>query len=399
MLAEDLTARTAPSGSMARRPPGRLATPGSLEDLPRPLGVADPWRASAWARLAHVASRHLQRGYGQSSPNGARRSARDHGNEATARAATTGILDAKAGMVRSAPAVRRRLPAGDVFGKGAGAVTAAIRFLRVSKSFQQGDRSIPVFNDISLDIEEGSFTTLLGPSGCGKTTLLRMATGLLRPTSGVVFYGGRRLETVNREIGFVTQESKLFPWLTLLGNIELALNIRKIGTRQQRRKKALEWIERVGLAGFEDAYPPQLSGGMQKRASIVRSLIYEPTAVLMDEPFGPLDAQTRAVLQDWLLDLWSQNKMTVLFVTHDLVEAAILSDTVVVLGAKPARINEVLPVNLKRPRDAFDIYTEPGFAPLYERLCSHFKRGLRTKAAATDPSPETDANPVAGRRK
>jgi NitT/TauT family transport system ATP-binding protein len=266
-------------------------------------------------------------------------------------------------------------------------MNAMISFCNVSQSFQHAGRTVSVFENINLDVNEGEFTTLLGPSGCGKTTLMRMATGLLKPTSGDVLYNGKRLDGVNKEIGLVTQESKLFPWLTLLENVEFPLGIRRMGNRQQRRNKAAEWIERVGLGGYEDAYPSQLSGGMQKRASIVRSLIYEPTSILMDEPFGPLDAQTRAVLQDWLLDLWAQNQMTVLFVTHDLTEAAVLSDTAVVLGAKPARIRDIVPVDLPRPRDVFGIYNDPEFPPLYDRLSSHFRTDLLGDrgSSATDP--------------
>jgi NitT/TauT family transport system ATP-binding protein len=251
-------------------------------------------------------------------------------------------------------------------------MAAIVKFDDVGKSFEHRERTISALEHIDVDVGSGSFTTFIGPSGCGKTTLLRLCAGLARPSSGRVLYKGRPVDGINRQIGFVTQDSNLYPWLTLLENVEFPLVVRGLGA-DERRDRAIAWIKRVGLQGFESHYPEQLSGGMQKRASIARALIYEPDVVLMDEPFGPLDAQTRMVLQHELQQLWCEKRMTVLFITHDLVESVALSDVVVLLSARPGRIRQVFPIGLARPRNVFEIHNEPGFNEAYSAIWSNFR--------------------------
>jgi NitT/TauT family transport system ATP-binding protein len=228
---------------------------------------------------------------------------------------------------------------------------------------------------VSLEVAPGKITTVVGPSGCGKTTLLRLASGMIAASAGSVSHKGEVVRGLNQGIGFVTQDSNLFPWLTALGNVEFALAVRGVG-RRERRERARHWLRLVGLDGFENFYPAQLSGGMQKRVAIVRTLIYEPDVVLLDEPFGALDAQTRMSLHRELLSLWEQRRCTMLFITHDLVEAIALSDQIVVMTRRPGRIKRIYDVPLRRPRNVFEIYLEPGFDEAYALLWSHFKAEL-----------------------
>ena len=247
-----------------------------------------------------------------------------------------------------------------------------VEFAGVSKRFEHDGRVLTAIEDIDLRVEAGMFTTIIGPSGCGKTTLLRLCAGLGTPTQGTVLFKGAPVHGINREIGFVTQDSNLFPWLTLLENVEFPLLVRGVPARE-RRYRADDWLRLVGLTGFESYYPYQLSGGMQKRASIVRALIYEPDVVLMDEPFGALDAQTRLVLQNELQSLWQQKRKTVLFITHDLMESVALSDTVVLMTPRPGRIKAVFPVAIPRPRNVFEIHDEPGFKDVHHAIWDHFR--------------------------
>ncbi len=249
---------------------------------------------------------------------------------------------------------------------------AALAFAGVSLSFGSGGQTVAALDGVSFAVAPGKITTVVGPSGCGKTTLLRLASGLLSASRGTVLHNGRPVDGLNTSVGYVTQDSNLFPWLTTLGNVEFPLAIR--GTpRAERRERAREWLHQVGLEGFENHYPAQLSGGMQKRVSIVRTLIYEPAVVLLDEPFGALDAQTRMMLHHQLLKLWFERRSTMLFITHDLVEAITLSDQIVVMTRRPGRVKEVFDVPLARPRNVFEIFLEPGFDEAYAALWKHFK--------------------------
>ncbi len=268
--------------------------------------------------------------------------------------------------------------------------TPAIQFADVRLAFAGEQQDVLALDGVSFDVPPEKITTVVGPSGCGKTTLLRLAAGLLTASEGAVLYKGTPVLGLNTNVGYVTQDSNyvtqdsnLFPWLTALGNVEFPLAIRGVATAE-RREKALHWLRLVGLEGFENNYPSELSGGMQKRVSIVRTLIYEPAVVLLDEPFGALDAQTRMGLHHELLELWRERKSTMLFITHDLVEAITLSDQIVVMTRRPGRVKEIYEVPLVRPRNVFEIYLEPGFEAAYAALWKHFKSEISVTGIAKD---------------
>ncbi|HXG53129.1 MAG TPA: ABC transporter ATP-binding protein [candidate division Zixibacteria bacterium] len=235
------------------------------------------------------------------------------------------------------------------------------------KEYQARGRKVAALDGVDLSVAEGEFVTIVGPSGCGKSTLLNLIVGLLPSTSGRVLFRGEPVVDVCTRIGYVTQRDNLLPWRTLIENVEIALEIRGI-EKAVRRRRARDLIERVGLAGFEDHYPHELSGGMRQRANIIRTLIYDPELILMDEPFGPLDAQTRIVLQDQLLKLWAASKKTIVFITHDLVEAITLADRVVLMTSRPGRIKLVEAIDIPRPRDVFQIHENRSFQSAYEKL-------------------------------
>ncbi len=248
----------------------------------------------------------------------------------------------------------------------------ALTFRDVSLNFGDGPQAVPAIDKVNFDVLNGKVTTVVGPSGCGKTTLLRLAAGMVRASGGQVLHDGAVVDRLNTQVGFVTQDSNLFPWLTTLGNVEFPLIVRGV-PKDERRERAHRWLKLVGLSGFENHYPSQLSGGMQKRASIVRTLIYEPNVVLFDEPFGALDAQTRMTLHHELLELWKEKKSTMLFITHDLVEAITLSDQIIIMTRRPGRVKQIYEVPLARPRNVFEIYLEPGFDEAYASLWQYFK--------------------------
>jgi NitT/TauT family transport system ATP-binding protein len=259
----------------------------------------------------------------------------------------------------------------------------ALRFSAIQQSFASpnGDAPNLVISDVSFDVKQSKFVSVIGPSGCGKSTLIQMAAGLLKPSTGVVFHHSREVTSVNRTIGFVPQQAQLLPWKTMIENIEFPLLLRGMAPTE-RRAKAMEAIKRVDLAGFESHYPYQLSGGMQKRASIARMLVYKPDTILMDEPFGALDAQTRMVMQHDLQAMLATEGASVLFVTHDITEAVLLSDSVVVLSRRPARVMSEIPIDLPRPRDMFEPHSTPGFGEAYDRVWSVFRSELDIRRAA-----------------
>jgi NitT/TauT family transport system ATP-binding protein len=240
-------------------------------------------------------------------------------------------------------------------------------------------RGLRVLDGISFAVRPGQFTAVVGPSGCGKSTLLHMAAGLLQPTGGDVRHGGASVRAINRQVGFVPQQAQLFPWKTLFQNVELPLLLRGVPAAQ-RASRVRAALEQVGLAGFGAHYPHQLSGGMQKRGSIARTLIYTPDVVLMDEPFGALDAQTRMVMQDDLQNLRARQTTTVLFVTHDLAEAILLADNVVLLSRQPTRVKANITIDLPRPRDVFEPHRTPGFTQTYERVWAEFRAEITGEA-------------------
>jgi NitT/TauT family transport system ATP-binding protein len=244
----------------------------------------------------------------------------------------------------------------------------SIQLDNVSKAYHESvGASVMALENINLTVPANSFVSLLGPSGCGKSTLLKLVAGIDRPSHGVIYCQNRVLDRVNTEVAYVPQGRGLFPWMTLAANIEFPLKIAGIEA-VERRRRALEWIDRVKLSGFEEKFPRQLSGGMEKRGSLARALITGKSILLMDEPFGPLDAQTRLSLQQQLTRLWEGVKNTVLFVTHDVIEAIALSDLVVVLSSRPGRILDVVPISLPRPRSVLSVPDCDGFAELHARL-------------------------------
>ena len=265
--------------------------------------------------------------------------------------------------VASPPAVGRDLP--------------AVELRNVFKAFVAAGSGTAklALDDVSLVIPAGEFCTIVGPSGCGKSTILNLLAGLSRATEGSVLYQGQPIRGVNTAVGYIGQDDNLLPWRTLEANVQLALELRGVPARERARRSA-EMIARVGLTGFERHYPAELSGGMRKRASIIRTLIYDTPVVLMDEPFGPLDAQTRVLLQDDLLKLWERSRRTIVFVTHDLVEAIALSDRVVVMSAAPGRIKRIYDVAIERPRDVFHIHEAEGFAPIYDALWADIREEI-----------------------
>ena len=251
-----------------------------------------------------------------------------------------------------------------------------IQVENVSKLFRTpSEGTISALQSISLNVPHGEFITVVGPSGCGKSTLLKLIAGFSPPSSGRILCQNEEVRGLNTKVGYVPQESKLFPWLTVEQNVGFGLDSKHY-PREKREHQVQQFIKLAGLAGFEKYYPAQLSGGMSKRASIIRALAYEPAVILMDEPFGPLDAQTRMVLQDELLKIWEQKRQTIVFVTHDLVEAVALADRVVVITHRPGKIKDIIPVPMKRPRNIFEIHRQEGFDEAYGRLWNIFRHEL-----------------------
>lgn len=229
------------------------------------------------------------------------------------------------------------------------------------------DGRIPVLNNVSFSVAPGEFVSVLGPSGCGKSTLISLAAGLRKTGTGSVKIGDDTVSDVRRDVGVMFQGDVLLPWKNVLENVRLGLTFRHV-PHEDARQRAEEWIERVGLAGFERHYPSQLSGGMRKRAQLAATMIISPSVLLMDEPFGSLDAQTRNIMQDDLLGIWSVDRPTVLFVTHDIGEALALSDRVIVMTAGPGRVKLDFRVPLARPRDVEEVRSTAEFAHLHEQV-------------------------------
>jgi NitT/TauT family transport system ATP-binding protein len=236
--------------------------------------------------------------------------------------------------------------------------------------FEQNDPRKPglvALYNISLAIRKKEFVSLLGPSGCGKTTLIRIIAGLIPADRGEVVVNGQTVTAPGRDRCMVFQQFGLLPWRTVLSNVEFGLEIEGLA-KEERRHVAEKYLELVGLKGFEHYYPHQISGGMQQRVGIARALSKQPDILLMDEPFGAVDAQTREQLQEELLKIWNQTDTTVLFVTHSIDEAIYLSDRVVVMQARPGRIKEEVTVDLPRPRWEGDVKADPRFAQLRSQL-------------------------------
>lgn len=237
----------------------------------------------------------------------------------------------------------------------------------VSVVFETDEAATEALQDVSLRIGAGEFVAVVGPSGCGKSTLLGLIAGLRKAVAGRVAYAGRNVVGANTRVGYVTQQDNLLPWRTVERNLALALEIR--GTpASERRSRVAAMLELVGLTGFERHYPSELSGGMRKRVTLARTLIYEPETLLLDEPFGALDAQLKMQLQEELLRIWNQLRSTVIFVTHDLEEAILLADRVIVMTARPGRVRLDREVGLPRPRQLEELRQEPQFRDRYQEL-------------------------------
>ena len=233
-------------------------------------------------------------------------------------------------------------------------------------SATQRQKAFTVLDKISFTVEPGSFVCLLGPSGCGKSTVLNTIAGFIRPTEGEVSVDEQTVVKPGADRGFVFQQYSLLPWKTTAQNVEFGLRIKGIA-KAKRRELVDEYLNRVGLYKHRDSYPHQLSGGMKQRASIVRALINSPSVLLMDEPFSALDAQTRHMMQELLMEIWQEFKTTVIFVTHDIEEAVLLGDRILVMGVNPGHIKEDIAINLPRPRHIDDTLT-PAFMQISRQV-------------------------------
>jgi NitT/TauT family transport system ATP-binding protein len=247
-----------------------------------------------------------------------------------------------------------------------------IELRSLHKSFDGGRGPVEAVRDLNLTVARGKIVALIGPSGCGKSTLLHMIAGLYEPSRGEVLYHGRPVDSVNTAVGYMTQKDTLFPWRTVRDNVALPSQLAG-QPKASRHREAAEILGRVGLEGFETRYPSELSGGMRKRVALARMLIYRPETFLLDEPFGALDAQLKLAMHDLLLRLWSEDKQTILLVTHDLVEAITLSDRVIVLTRRPSRIILDQEVDLPRPRDVLNVRFTPRFKEIYDKLWDNLR--------------------------
>ncbi|MFL0647219.1 ABC transporter ATP-binding protein [Cylindrospermopsis raciborskii UAM/DH-BiRr] len=241
-----------------------------------------------------------------------------------------------------------------------------IKTQNLSISYWSKNRRIPALHDINLSVNPGEFISLIGPSGCGKSTLLNVIAGLIDPSTEVT--GSFKTSNI-KQIGYLFQKQTLLPWRTVINNVTAPLEIRGLAPNQSR-KKALTMLKRYGLSGFEDSFPGELSGGMQQRVLLIRTLIYEPDVVLLDEPLSSLDAQTRALLQDEFLQLWRDTGCTFILVTHDLDEAIALSERVFLLSARPGKIVREFKIDLPRDRSATTIRTDSRFNKIQREIWS-----------------------------
>jgi NitT/TauT family transport system ATP-binding protein len=266
------------------------------------------------------------------------------------------------------------MAAGSSAAPAASGSTPAVSLNDVQVSFRLADdTTYTAVQRATLDVADGEFVAIVGPTGCGKSTLLNVAAGLIAPSNGTATIFGSPLPGLNRQAGYLFQAEALFPWKTAAENVAIGLEI--AGTpKAEARERAQSWLTRVGIGGFGDRYPHMLSGGQRKRVGLVQVLIRDPKILLMDEPFGPLDAQTRQIMGNLLLDLWSADRKAVLFVTHDLEEAIALSDRVVIMSAGPAaRIIGNWKVPLGRPRDIGEVKLDPAFHALHREIWDALK--------------------------
>jgi NitT/TauT family transport system ATP-binding protein len=248
-----------------------------------------------------------------------------------------------------------------------------------------GNRELPfvALLDVSLEARLGEFISVIGPSGCGKSTLLRLMAGLSRPTRGRILIDRQPVEPGRRDVGFIFQRDALLPWKTARQNVQLALKFRGV-PKHEGADRAQDWLSRFGIGKLGDRYPHQMSGGQRKRAAIAATLVYEPTLLLMDEPFSALDVQTRDLIETDILRAWNDSHQTVLFVTHDLEEAIALSDRVVVMSRAPGRIIADYRIDLERPRDLFEVRAQSEFRDLYEIIWKHLRDEVKAGFAEVE---------------
>ena len=252
----------------------------------------------------------------------------------------------------------------------------------VCKVFESPRGQVRAIDGIDLVAQPGEFISIVGPSGCGKSTFLYIVGGFVAASGGTLTVDGAPVQRPDPSRGIVFQEFVLFPWKTVLGNVMYGLAERGV-PRRERRERAQAYIDMVHLSGFEKHYPKELSGGMKQRVALARTLIMDPDILLMDEPFGAIDAQTRVVLQTELLQIWERTKKTVLFVTHSVEEALYLSDRIYVLSGRPSRVREVIDVDLPRPRDAEAIVGTPRYGELHRRVWSLLQAEQRGDGAGS----------------
>jgi NitT/TauT family transport system ATP-binding protein len=256
---------------------------------------------------------------------------------------------------------------------------AKIRLSNIGIVFRPRDRAaVEAVRGVSLDVPDGAIVTIVGPSGCGKSTLLNIVSGLLAPSAGFAEVNGARVAGIRHDVGYMFARDGMMPWRTAAQNVEFGLEVRGVA---DRRAVAREWLRRVGLEKFADHYRHELSQGMRQRVAVARTFAVEPDILLMDEPFGALDSQTRLLLQELFLAVWERNKRTVLFVTHDLHEAIFLSDIVIVFTNRPGRVKSVVPIELPRPRlPPAELAVAPEFRDIYSRIWRDLKDEVRAFA-------------------
>ena len=269
----------------------------------------------------------------------------------------------------------------------------------VGKTFTTSTgHSIQALADVSLEVEEGKLVSIIGPSGCGKSTLFSIVGGLITDFEGTVLVDGKAIRGPHREIGMVFQEESTYPWRTAVRNVELPLEIAGV-PKAERGRRARELIKLVGLEGFEERHPRELSGGMKQRISIARTLAFEPRIMLMDEPFGALDEQTRLLLGDKILQIWQEIRQTTLLITHNITEAVQMSDRVVVMTHRPGRIKRIIDIDLPRPRSSESI-TDKAFgdyvAMIWRDLREEASRHMSETEAPPSPRPVTQQHAPMG---
>jgi NitT/TauT family transport system ATP-binding protein len=257
-------------------------------------------------------------------------------------------------------------------------MTNILDITNVSKTYGEGAGEVLALDGVSLTVKQGEFVSVIGPSGCGKSTLFNIISGLITDYRGSVRINGHEVDGTHRDVGVVFQEESTFPWRTTLENVAFPLEVQGM-PRAEREDKARRFINLVGLDGFENHYPAQLSGGMKQRTAVARTLAYEPRLMLLDEPFGALDEQTRLLLGDKLLEIWRALQQTMLLITHNITEAVQLSDRVVVMSFRPGRVKEVIDIDLPRPRTS-EVITTAAFGQyvgtIWNQLREEATRGM-----------------------